>query len=47
MLRWLPMALFMLQLCVLCTTGLLTAACSNLQKPRRTSSGVVVWLPLE
>ena len=47
LLRWLPLALVMLQVRVLCRTGLLTAACSYLQKPRSTSNGVVEWLPVE
>ena len=47
LLHRLPLALVLLQACVLCRHGLLTAACSSLQKPRGTSNGVVGWLPLE
>ena len=45
--HWLPLALVMMHVWVLYKTGLLTAACSNLQKPRSTSNGIVGWLPLE
>ena len=43
LLRWLPLALVMLQVCMLCTPSLLTAANNNLHKLRSSSNGAVVW----
>ena len=45
--RWLPLALVMLQVCVLCTIGLLATTGRNSQKPSSTSNPAMVWLPLE
>ena len=47
LLQCLLLALVILQVCVLCGTSLLTAACSISLKPRSTSNSSVAWSPLE